>query len=187
MGRYAYFYTDKTSVEYKFWFGIQSTDDIEEFGGEEYRNFAEVDCDGIVADAERNMDEEAVAAMKDDLEELCQHMDDKDNVFDISAVRTNFWTSFGRTGHRWFHSELSDILEILESESKSLEVPLPDWETYTPDNDGVEAMTQWLEEKFKCDSEDQQRKNAHYTLGCVIYLLLSCQPENEPLSVLYDC
>lgn len=183
MGRYAYFKTDDgDSIEYRFAFG-QCTDDITEFEGQPYRNLNDVDFEYVVDEAENNLDIEAVQHLKDELDELREYMDDEGNVYNIEQLKGNYWLNLGRTGHRWFHTDLPDILKLLETEAEEINAPIPNWSSFKPDEYGVDKLMDWLD--LKCNP-DTDTLNAHYTLGCIIYLLLSNQPEDKPLGVLYD-
>ena len=170
MGRYATLTTNTNeSFEYKFWFAVQNSSDIREFGGDATLLFNE---DDIVPYIDSEDQQEAWDQLKAHLDEI--NCIDFNNVTD--EISENYW--FGN--NQWLMDWSKDKhLDKVRTELKMVADHLG-WSI--PEDLDEDEIEEWMKEQKGYNTESEH--NAKFYLGFIIYAMLK---KSDTLHANYEC
>jgi hypothetical protein len=161
MGRYAYF---NNGVEYKFWFGIQNSSDIEQWLGQRRIHFPLEAWEEVTDEDDEREELEMIRKWHEQ-----EHGDEEDIPLDQvpdEIKQTYFWDMVGEN-IRWSIDLLRGVEEKVEQMAAENGWEVPEWDDFEGDQDGCDAMYEWL-----VKDKEPSAALANYCLGCYICLLL---------------
>ena len=173
MGRYCNF---TTGVQYKFWFGVQSGADCEEFGGDWLRNWNtdpeewdEMYLDGCENDDEQNEMTNKLNALK-----LWANGRDDFNRADIEGCPLDYIEEYVDWGHNWIDTDYEDVLQKCRKiqPARGLRVVPEDLDVYirsfNEGHEGTYALQNAINDNLLDDDKELEQQWAKWMLGCLI-------------------
>jgi len=178
MGRYCNF---TTGVQYKFWFGVQSGADCEEFGGDWLRNWntAPEEWDEMYLDALDDEDERNEMTNKLNALKLWANGRDDFNRADIESCPLDYIEEYLDWGHQWTGVSYESVLEkckaIQPKEGITLDEDSQDLDKYLrsfpASEEGTHELLNDLDGNVFDDDEENKEllaQQAKWMFGCVL-------------------
>jgi hypothetical protein len=170
MGRWCYF---STGIEYKFWFGVQSSGDAQFFGGDWQRNWVydPSEWDEMYLDEDEDLDDDEKNDLTNKLNALKLWANGRDyfNQADIESCPVEGVEEYIDWGHTWEGVSSASVI------SKLLEVrpDKPDVEEYIrkfpAPKDGTTELLNDINENIDNDADKATKETlARWMLGCLI-------------------